>query len=135
MRILCQSLRIGSVLCYLLKESKFIFDCFTKIPWKANAAQKYECSFIFFWTHCGDPTGYLYVLQPSFYSGWKGVKTRFFVQVKSKLMGLIEYKQKHTDAFFLPKIQLCPWKWIKFRFRFQLRLRFVFCPFKLWNDI
>ena len=102
---------------------------------KANAARKYECSFIFFWTHCGDPTGYLYVLQPSFYSGWKGVKTRFFVQVKSKLMGLIEYKQKHTDAFFLPKIQLCPWKWIKFRFRFQLRLRFVFCPFKLWNDI
>ena len=50
--------------------------------------------------NCGDPTGYLYVLQPSFYSGWKGVKTRFFVQVKSKLMGLIEYKQKNTNAFF-----------------------------------
>ena len=38
--------------------------------------------------NCGDPTGYLYVLQPSFYSGWKGVKTRFFCAGQIEINGI-----------------------------------------------
>ena len=53
-----------------------------------------------FLTHWGDPTGYLYVLQPSFYSGWKGVKTRFFCAGQIEINGINWIQTKTHQCFF-----------------------------------